>query len=96
MPPDYLPSGLPETHKIHTALVTPIDSISTGQIIGVAVVVNKRAKDGSNERPVFEDEDEATLFASLKVAALCIENNQLQTQVTVIKARNRRMSLGND
>ena len=96
VPPDYLPSGLPETHKIHTALVTPIDSISTGQIIGVAVVVNKRAKDGSNERPVFEDEDEATLFASLKVAALCIENNQLQTQVTVIKARNRRMSLGND
>ena len=24
VPPDYLPSGLPETHKIHTALVTPI------------------------------------------------------------------------
>ena len=69
------PLGAGADFAFTSALCTPIDSVSSGGFLGVCEVLNKRNADG--EPLPFDEEDEATLYAILRVAGVAIENYQM-------------------
>ena len=78
------PFDAPADFAIINALVIPIESVATGALLGVCEVLNHRGDDG--EVAPFEDEDEATLYAILRVAALAIENYQMHNANSTMRA----------
>lgn len=69
------PFGASPDFAFNSSLCAPIESVASGELLGVCELVNKR--DADDEPVPFDDEDEATLYAILRVASLAIENYQL-------------------
>ena len=69
------PFGAGPDFAFNSSLCAPIESVASGELLGVCELVNKR--DADDEPVPFDDEDEATLYAILRVASLAIENYQL-------------------
>ena len=62
-------------------LCLPITSVSGGELLGVCEVIRLRTADEAGAARAFDDEDEATLYALLRLAAAAIENWQLREEL---------------
>ena len=62
-------------------LCLPIISVSGGELLGVCEVIRVSAADEAGARRGFDEEDEATLYALLRLAAAAIENWQLREEL---------------
>lgn len=78
-------------------LVLPVESATTGALLGVCEVVNKRgaggdeAASGSAEgAPHFSEDDEVILYALLKTFGLAVENWQCKMDIEAARAKARR------
>lgn len=81
---DRVPGSADETR---TALAVPFESLSSGALLGVCTVVNKRRGRGGS---VFTEDDQALLLTLLRPISLAIENMLIRMEIEDTESHQRK------